>query len=162
MDKAGLEKGLTELAEAIVSKRGFELVAAELAGSAKNLTVKVFIDKDGGVTVDDCASVSRDLSERLDERDLIPAAYTLEVSSPGLDRPLKNLADFTRFAGSLAKLRTHEPIDGQRNFSGSVVGVEGDEILFDDKTSGRVRIPHSAVAKANLEIDLEAELGRRR
>lgn len=162
MDKAGIEKRLAELAEAATGRRGLELVHVETAGTAKNLVVRVFIDKPGGVSIDECAEVSRELGEKLEEKDLIPTAYVLEVSSPGLDRPLYSLKDFEKFSGSLAKVRTHQPIDGQRNFSGRIIGVKGDEVVFDDKTSGEVILPYSLVAKANLEVDIEAELGRKR
>lgn len=162
MDKAGIEKKLVELAEGATKRRGLELVHVEAAGTAKNLAVRVFIDKPGGVSIEECAEVSRELGEKLEETDLIPIAYVLEVSSPGLDRPLYSLKDFEKFSGSLAKVRTHQPIDGQRNFSGKIVRVENDEVVFDDKTSGEVRLPYALVAKANLEVDLEAELGRKR
>lgn len=162
MDKAGIEKRLSQMCEAIASPRGLELVHVEAAGTAKNLTLRIFLDKPGGISIDECADVSRQLGDRLDEKDLIPGAYVLEVSSPGLDRPLYKLSDFEKFAGSLAKMRTHQPIDGQRNFTGTIVGVEGDQVVFDDKTSGVVKVPYELVAKANLEIDLEAELSRKR
>lgn len=162
MDKAGIEKKLAELAGAATKRLGLELVHVEAAGTAKNLAVRVFIDKQGGVSIEECAEVSRELGEKLEEKDLIPTAYVLEVSSPGLDRPLYSLKDFEKFSGSLAKVRTHQPIDGQRNFSGKIVRVEKDEVVFDDKTSGEVRLPYALVAKANLEVDLEAELGRKR
>lgn len=162
MDRAGIEKRLMEMCEGIVSSRGLEVVHVEAAGTAKNLTLRIFLDKPGGISIDECADVSRELGVRLDEKDLIPGAYVLEVSSPGLDRPLYKLSDFEKFTGSLAKLRTHQPMDGQRNFSGKIIGVEGDVVVFDDKTSGVVKVPYELVAKANLEIDLEAELGRKR
>jgi ribosome maturation factor RimP len=162
MDKGGMEKQLAELAGTIAARNGFELVATEASGSARNLTVRVFIDKPGGVSVEDCATVSRELGALLEEKDLIPTSYTLEVSSPGLDRPLTSLADFERFKGSLAKLRTYEPLDGQRNFKGTIEGTDGDTVVLVDKTAGTVRIPHALIGKANLEIDMEAELGRKR
>ena len=89
--------------------------------------------------------------------DFIPGTYTLEVSSPGLERGLYRAADYERFAGRPAKLKARAPVAGQRNFRGHIVGVEGEEVVFDDLTSGRVRIPLSGVAKANLEIDVEEE-----
>lgn len=162
MDKAGIEKRLCELAEGLVSRLGFELVQVETAGTAKNLTVRLFIDKPGGISIEECAEVSRQFDVKMDEADLIPTAYILEVSSPGLDRPLNSLKDFEKFVGSGAKIRTHQPLDGQRNFKGEIVGIEGDDVVLDDKTAGKVRIPHSQVAKANLEVDLEAELRRRK
>jgi ribosome maturation factor RimP len=92
--------------------------------------------------------------------DFIHASYTLEVSSPGLERGLYKPADYERFAGSNAKLKTRQPIDGQRNFRGRLVGLDGDELVFEDRTSGRVRVPLDLITKANLEVDVEGELRR--
>ena len=92
--------------------------------------------------------------------DFIHSAYTLEVSSPGLERGLYKRADYERFAGQLAKLKTRQLVNGQRNFRGRIAGVENDTVLFDDKTNGRVRLPLEQIAKANLEIDIEAEFRR--
>jgi ribosome maturation factor RimP len=96
----------------------------------------------------------------LDVEDFIPSAYLLEVSSPGLERELYSLKDFEKFVGSLAKVKTDAAINGQKNFRGRINAVENDEVVFDDKTSGTIRFPYSAVAKANLEIDLDEELKR--
>jgi ribosome maturation factor RimP len=84
----------------------------------------------------------------------------LEVSSPGLERGLYKRADFERFAGSNAKMKTRQPIDGQRNFKGRLLGVEGDDVLFEDRTSGHVRVPLELITKANLEVDVSEELRR--
>jgi ribosome maturation factor RimP len=84
----------------------------------------------------------------------------LEVSSPGLERGLYKRADYERFAGSNAKLKTRQPIDGQRNFRGRLLGLDGDEVIFEDRTNGPVRVPLDSIAKANLEVDVEAELRR--
>ncbi|HKU39192.1 MAG TPA: ribosome maturation factor RimP, partial [Polyangiales bacterium] len=100
---------------------------------------------------DDCQAVSRDLSTALDVAEgLTPeGAYRLEVGSPGLDRPLFSLSDFARFAGEKVRLQTHRPIDGRRRFSGTLVGVEGNDIRLDQ--DGQVfTVPHSEIAKANL------------
>ncbi|MCA1636982.1 MAG: ribosome maturation factor RimP, partial [Acidobacteria bacterium] len=107
---------------------------------------------------EDCSIVSRQLGEIFDAEDFIPSSYLLEVSSPGLERRLYNLKDFEKFAGSLAKVKIKAAIDGQKNFRGRIAGVEGDEVIFDDKTNGTVRFPYEVVAKANLEIDFEEEL----
>jgi ribosome maturation factor RimP len=93
----------------------------------------------------------------LDVEDFIHSAYNLEVSSPGLERGLYKREDYERFAGKLAKMKARQPVKGQRNFRGRIVGVEGAEVVFDDNTNGRVRIPVEQIAKANLEIDVEAE-----
>jgi ribosome maturation factor RimP len=84
----------------------------------------------------------------------------LEVSSPGLERGLYKRADYERFAGSLAKMKTRNPIDGQRNFRGRLLGVEGNEVMFEDRTSGRIKVPLESIVKANLELDAEEEFRR--
>jgi ribosome maturation factor RimP len=146
-----------EIAQRAAAERGLELVHVEFAGGARAPVVRVFIDKPGGVTHEDCSEVSTYVSTVLDVDDFIPVAYTLEVSSPGLERGLYSREDFERFAGRLAKLKTRGAIGGQRNFRGRIESVEGDDLLFEDKTTGRVRVPLSEVAKANLEIDVEEE-----
>jgi ribosome maturation factor RimP len=147
-----------EIAARVAEENGLEVVHAETVGANKNLTIRVFIDKKGGVTHEDCALFSRNIETVLDNGDFIPSAYLLEVSSPGLERGLYSLQDFEKFAGHLAKVKTETPIDGQKNFRGRIVGIEGEEIVFDDKTKGKVRFLHKIIAKANLEIDLEEEL----
>jgi ribosome maturation factor RimP len=149
-----------QIAERVCVDNGLELVHAEVAGPEGKPILRIFIDKPGGVTHEDCATVSLHLGTILDVEDFIHSPYTLEVSSPGLERGLYKRADYERFAGSPARLRANRAINGQRNFRGRLVGLEGDQVIFDDKTSGRVLVPLAAVAKANLEIDVEAEFRR--
>ena len=161
MGSRSIQERVREIAERVAIDHGLELVHAEVAGPAGKPIVRIFIDKPNGVTHEDCAEVSLYLGTILDVEDFIHSAYTLEVSSPGLERGLYQRRDFERFAGNLAKIRTNTPIGGQRNFRGRLLGVEGDEVLFDDRTSGRVSILLEAIAKANLEFDFEAELRRK-
>ncbi len=156
-DEVSIEGRVREMAERVAADRGLELVHAEVAGGARSPVVRVFIDKPGGVTHEDCSGVSQHLGTLFDVEDFIPSSYTLEVSSPGLERGLYSREDFERFAGRLARMKTRGAVGGQRNFRGRIVSVEGDEIVFDDKTTGRVRVPVPEVAKANLEIDVEEE-----
>jgi len=153
-----IDERIRAIAVQTVKENDLELVQVEVVGSTRNPTVRVFIDKPGGVTHEDCSKVSRGIQAALDAEDFLPSAYLLEVSSPGLERELYNLKDFERFVGNLAKVKTSATIDGQKNFRGRIINVEGEEIVFEDKTRGTVRFPYSAVAKANLEIDLEEEL----
>lgn len=155
--ETSIEARVREIARRTAEERGLELVHVEFAGGPRSPVVRVFIDKPGGVTHSDCSEVSTHVGTVLDVEDFIPGTYTLEVSSPGLERGLYSRGDFERFAGRLAKMKTRGAIGGQRNFRGRIEGVEGDEILFEDKTTGRVRVPFSEVAKANLEIDVEEE-----
>jgi len=160
VDPASVEERVRELAARVVADRGLELVHAEIASSGRTLVVRIFIDKPAGVTHQDCSEVSLHLGTILDVEDFIHSAYTLEVSSPGLERGLYKRADYERFAGQLARLKARVPINGQRNFRGRILGVEDESVIFDDRTNGRVQVPLSSIAKANLEVDLEEEFRR--
>jgi ribosome maturation factor RimP len=149
-----------ELAERVAIDHGLELVHTEVAGPENKPIVRIFIDKPHGVTHEDCSEVSTHLGTILDVEDFIHAAYTLEVSSPGLERGLYKPADFERFAGSQAKMKTRQPIDGQRNFRGRLLGLDGNDVLFEDRTNGQVRVPLDLITKANLEVDVSEELRR--
>lgn len=157
MGAGSIEERVREIAERVSIDHGLELVHAEVAGPENKPIVRIFIDKPAGVTHEDCAEVSFHVGTVLDVEDFIHASYTLEVSSPGLERGLYKRADYERFVGSKAKLRTRRAINGQRNFRGALLGIEADEVLFDDRTNGRVRIPLDAIAKANLEVDVEED-----
>jgi ribosome maturation factor RimP len=147
-----------EIAEQVAIDHGLELVHSEVAGPENKPIVRVFIDKPNGVTHDDCSSVSIHLGTILDVEDFIHASYTLEVSSPGLERGLYKPSDYERFAGNTAKIKTRQPINGQRNFRGRLMGLDGDDALFEDMTNGQVRIPLNIITKANLEVDVSEEL----
>jgi ribosome maturation factor RimP len=160
MGNESIAARVQELAERVAIDHGLELVHAEVAGPENKPIVRIFIDKPQGVTHDDCSDVSMHLGTILDVEDFIHAPYTLEVSSPGLERGLYKRADFERFAGSQAKMKTRQPIDGQRNFRGRLLGVDGDDVLFEDRTNGQVRVPLDLITKANLEVDVNEELRR--
>jgi ribosome maturation factor RimP len=160
MGQNSIAERVQELAERVAIDHGLELVHSEVAGPENKPIVRVFIDKPHGVTHDDCSDVSLHLGTILDVEDFIHASYTLEVSSPGLERGLYKRADYERFAGSDAKLKTRQPIEGQRNFRGRILGVDENAVLFEDRTNGRVRIPFDIITKANLEVDLSQELRR--
>lgn len=160
MNKDLIIEKIRAIAETVASAENLELVHVEMTGAAKNPTLRIFIDKTDGVTLDDCSNVSRQMSQILDADDFIPTAYTLEVSSPGLERELYSLKDFEKYAGNLAKVKTKHPINGQKNFRGRITEVKGEEIVFEDVTNGSVSFPYNTVAKANLELDLDEELKR--
>jgi len=121
---------LRAILEPGVSALGFELVDAELTGTGHHTVLRVFIDGPEGVTVDDCAKVSRQVSAILDVDDPLPGQYTLEVSSPGLDRPLVKPADFERCIGETVKIRMYEPLQGRKNFKGDLVKVSADHVVL--------------------------------
>jgi ribosome maturation factor RimP len=158
MSERPIETRIRDIAADVAGENGLEFVHSEVVGTRGSMTLRVFVDKPGGVSHEDCAKVSRALDALLDTEDLIPTTYILEVSSPGLERELYSIEDFRRFAGHSAKVKTRESIDGQRNFRGKIIAVEDADIVFDDRTNGTVRFPYSLVIKANLEIDLEEEL----
>jgi ribosome maturation factor RimP len=160
MDGTPVEERVSGIAARVAAERGLEVVHAEVASSGRTTVVRIFIDKPGGVTLEDCSEVSLHVGTILDVEDFIHSAYTLEVSSPGLERGLYKREDYERFAGKLAKLKSREPVNGQRNFRGRIIGVEGDDVLFDDRTNGQVRVPLRGVVKANLELDVEEEFRR--
>lgn len=148
------------IAERVAIENGVELVHTEVAGPDSKPIVRIYIDKPGGVTHEDCSDVSLHIGTVLDVEDFIHSAYTLEVSSPGLERGLYKPADYERFAGRFAKVKTARPISGQRNFRGRLLGLDGQDVLFEDRTNGKVRIPFESIAKANLELDVETEFKR--
>ena len=162
METASVAERVHQIAEQAAIDHGLELVHAEVAGPEGHPVLRVFIDKPGGVTHDDCSGVSTQIGTVLDVEDFIHSAYTLEVSSPGIERGLYKPADYERFAGSPAKIRTRVAIGNQRNFRGRIIGVEGNSVVFEDRTSGRVTIPFDSIAKANLEVDVESEFSQTR
>src|SRR5256885_7721533 len=162
MQSSSVAERINKVAEQAAIDHGVELVHAEVAGPEGHPIVRVFIDKPGGVTHDDCSDMSTQIGTVLDVDDFIHSAYTLEVSSPGIERGLYKLADYERFAGSQAKIKTRVVIENQRNFRGRIAGLKGDSVVFDDRTSGRVTIPFDSIAKASLEVDVENEFRQAR
>lgn len=162
MSASSIEERVRAISERVAIDHGLELVHAEVAGPDNKPIIRIFIDKPEGITHEDCSAVSLHVGTILDVEDFIHSAYTLEVSSPGLDRGLYKPADYERFAGSLAKMKTHRPVGGQRNFRGRLLGLEGEEVLFEDRTSGQLRVPLASIVKANLEIDVEQDLRQKK
>ena len=160
MGEGSIEQRVQELAGRVAVENGLELVHAEVAGPEGHPILRVFIDKPEGVTHEDCSAVSLHLGTILDVEDFIHSAYTLEVSSPGLERGLYKREDYERFAGRPARMKTRTALNGQRNFRGRIIGLEGETVIFEDKTSGRIRVRLEEIAKANLEIDVEEEFRR--
>jgi len=157
MDSGSVVERVCQIAEQAAIDHGVELVHTEVAGPEGHPVVRVFIDRPNGVTHKDCSAVSTQISTVLDVEDFIHSAYTLEVSSPGLERGLYKLPDYERFAGSKARIKTRTAVNNQRNFRGRIVGIENDQVILEDRTSGRVTLPFKTIVKANLEVDVETE-----
>ena len=143
---------VTSLIKPVLQELGLELVDVLYRRESSGWVLRLVIDKEGGVTLENCTAVSREVSHLLDIEDFIEQAYNLEVTSPGLDRPLKSTGDFQRFAGRKAKVTTREPIDGNHVFIGTIFKVE-DEIIIMKVDRQELRIPFSEIAKARLEIE---------
>jgi len=151
-----VEQKIQALAAQAAGECGYEIVEVSLLGRGKRALLRVFIDKDGGITLNDCEVFSRRLEALLDVEDPIAGAYTMEVSSPGLDRPLKNPNDFRKSIGKLMRIVTKEKIDNRSFFVGRLMGVNGDVFRLSVSDSGEeVVIPFDLITKARLEIELK-------
>ena len=144
---------LWELFEPVVSGMGFELIEIEHFPNPKHGVLRLYIDKpegsEEGIVVDDCSAVSRQISALIDVEDPVSGQFNLEVSSPGLDRPLRRLKDFQRFTGSLVKLKTAIPLEGQRNFKGRLLEASEESVTIGvDKEE--LTLPMSAIDKARI------------
>ncbi len=160
MDKHLISERVENIAARVAAANGVELVHVEIAGTKRDVVLRIYIDKRDGVTIEDCSLFSRAIEDVLESEDFIPSKYVLEVSSPGIERELYSLADFVKFTGHLAKVKTHVEIGGQKTFVGDILSVDEDKIEIDDRTIGSVSFTYSDVAKGNLKIDLAKEFGR--
>jgi ribosome maturation factor RimP len=146
-----------QLVAPLAAAEGLEVVDIELRheGSRGGRILRVYLDKEGGPSIDDLSRVSRQLSELLDEQDTVPGAYTLEVSSPGINRPLKRPEDFARFVGQRVRVRARDLIDGRRSFLGILREVSNEQIKL-EQDGKEFRIPFSMIEKSNYEHDWSA------
>lgn len=152
MGKVKAEKITEELVNPILERENFELVDIEFKKEGPHRYLRIYIDKTGGITIDDCQKVSEELSEKLDEVDPIEENYFLEVSSPGLDRPLKKDSDFERFKGENVEVKLYEAINNQKTFEGELVGLHDNKIKLNIENMGLMEIPREKVAIARLAI----------
>jgi ribosome maturation factor RimP len=165
--KAAIDRRMAEIISPVIEDMGYELVRIRLM-SGKTTILQIMADKpDGGIEVDDCAEISNAISATLDVEDPILDAYTLEVSSPGIDRPLTRLKDFDMFEGYEAKLETTELVGGRRRFKGVLAGVEGEEVLINiedqgDEVTIGLQFDWLSDAKLVLTDDLIKEMLRQR
>ena len=158
MSKVDVASRIMDLSQPLLASQGLELVELEYKKEGRDMVVRLFIDREGGINLDDCAAVSRELSELLDVEDVIPGNYTLEVSSPGLNRPLKKPSDYERYRGRLVKVRTFDLLadDGgnlRKTFLGELLGLENGVVQLRLTEGQAAAIPLDKVAKANLEFE---------
>ena len=152
--RESLKAKISILAEQTAAAMGMEVVLTEVKGSGNRSVLRVFIDQPGGISLDDCERFSKRFSVLLDVEDWIPFSYVLEVSSPGLDRPLIKETDFQRFAGKSAKIRTRLPLQGQRSFKGKILGAGQGRVIIELDQAKRVEISLAEIEKANLVAEL--------
>lgn len=144
---------IQELLLPILESRGLSLWELEFKKEGPKWLLRVYIDRDSGVSLDDCEMVSRDLGALLDVEDVVPHAYTLEVSSPGMDRTLSKPEHFKRFAGHKIKIKTFQPLDGEKVFHGELTGIGDQGITLKVDESKILEIPLTQIAKASLEVE---------
>ena len=148
---------LTPLLQPLIEDLGYEFVGLTHDGNPKNSVVVIYIDKSEGIAIEDCETVSREVAALLDVEDPIPGHYNLEVSSPGLDRPLFTLAQFEQFSGEIVKLTVFAPIEGRRKFKGAILGTADDQVRI-DQDGAEVALEMSNIVKARLVPDYSAIL----
>ena len=147
---ASKQQQIAQMLESTVEALGFELWGLEYLSQGRHTLLRLFIDSENGISVDDCALVSQQVSSVLDVEDPISGDYTLEVSSPGMDRLLFKLEQFPAYLGETVELRLRAPFEGRRKFKGTLKGIEGEDVVVqvDDH---EYLIPHSAIDKARIE-----------
>lgn len=148
-----VEERIKDIARSIVDSLGYKLIDIEYLAGGKGARLRIFIDKEGGVTLDDCEKASRYIGYALDVEDPIPTSYILEVSSPGLDRPLKRLSDYERYKGRLVKIKTKAPIGNQMVFIGRLSGIldQTVEIKLDGEKDLTISLDN--IRSARLEVE---------
>ena len=151
---------LRRLIQDIVEGQGYELVDAEFKGAGKNSILRIFIDEPAGISHRDCELVSEQVGTVLDVEDLIPSSYTLEVSSPGLERKLVKESDYTRFGGKLARIQTRIPLRQQKVFRGRLQGLHVGKVRLELPKGDLLEIPLDVIDEARLEFDWAAERER--
>ena len=149
-----------EMAVRIAGVYGLDIFDVELKREGGQQVLRVIVDRPGpaskpeeSVSIGDCARVAEELSTMLDVEDVIPSGYTFEVSSPGLDRPLRHADDYRRFAGRWAKVVTSQPVERQTAFTGRLKGVEGDDVLFESEGKKLMKLPLNLIKRAHLDLE---------
>lgn len=153
MNKNEIEKLTYKITEPIVEALNMELVDVEYIKEGPNMYLRLYIDKDGGVNLDDCQSVSQKVSEELDEKDPITENYFLEISSPGIDRPLKNDKDFDRSIGKDVEINLYKAVESKKKLTGKLVKYDDDNIYIEDEDSNEKTIERNIISKINLAVN---------
>ena len=148
------------LIQEVAESQGYELVDVEFKGAGKSSVLRIFIDQPGGISLRDCELVSEQVGTVLDVEDLIPFTYTLEVSSPGLDRKLAKESDYARFEGKLARIQTRIPLNQQKVFRGRLQGLYDGKVRLELLKGDVLDIPLDVIQEARLEIDWASEMSR--
>ena len=149
-----LKNDISKVIEPVISALGIELDDIEFSMMKGKALLRVFIDKESGITIGECEQVSREIEAVLDVEDPIPYSYVLEVSSPGLDRPLKNKKDFKRYSGNIVRVVTHDPVEGETFFVGKLVEAGDDEVALLLPKDRRITIRYDNISRARLEVEV--------
>lgn len=153
MKKSDIEVLVENISNEIVSELGFEVVDVEYVKEGADMYLKVYIDKPGGINIEDCQLFSQKLNPILDEKNPIEEYYFLEVSSPGLNRPLKKDKDFERSIGEQVEIGLYAPLNGSKSYSGELLEYDAEKVVIKDENSNRVEIERKAIAKINLALE---------
>jgi len=154
MRREEIAQHVAVLASPIAARLGLEIADVEFVGAGRHQILRVLVDRGGGVGVEDCARLSEALSRELDLYDLLMHPYTLEVASPGLDRPLRRASDFVRFSGRIVAVTTYAPIEGQRRFRGRLLGLVDGRVAIQLEGGREVRIAPEEIAQARLVVEM--------
>ena len=146
------EAKVLRILEPIIAEKGLELVDLEFVKEGVNWYLRVYIDKDSGVNIDDCEAVSRALEVKLDEKDPIEQAYILEVSSPGIDRPLKKDADFVKYQGEIIDVKLYKAQDGSKQYQGRLLGLEDGVLSIEEENGNVVKFEQKDIASVRLAV----------
>ncbi|WP_038057158.1 ribosome maturation factor RimP [Thermodesulfobacterium hydrogeniphilum] len=154
MEERDLKEKIKELIELPILKKNIELVDLEWKRERAGWVLRIFIDKPGGVTIGDCVKISELVGKILDKENIIHRSYNLEVSSPGIERPLVKKEDYERFKGEKAKITLKEPLEGRKNFTGIIIGIKDDKVWVE--IDGKVfKLPIENIKKANLQPEIK-------
>ena len=148
-----IEKAASEIAEKIAEEAGCQLVDAEYVKEGPNKYLRLYVDKEGGVTIDDCENISRSMEKVLDEKDFIEDAYILEVSSPGIDRPLKKKEDFEKYKGELVDVKLYKALNGRKEYQGTLEGLTDDDtVIISGEDGTRYEFSRKETASVRLAV----------